>query len=160
MKPEFMRSATVVADLGKLFKVPSASGFKANEFDSNRDLLYTAMHDINTAVPGGLHIIVLNTVASAALAANAQAATADALAYRYALVNGNPFAVLGADYSPHNPSGALDLYVPATGAGNLTGQYLKDRSGTSSPNCTTTAATARSTPSRTCATATSKPIPP
>ncbi|MBI5439048.1 MAG: hypothetical protein HY936_08925, partial [Nitrosomonadales bacterium] len=68
-------------------------------------------------------------MASAALATNAQATTPDAIAYRYALVSGNPFAVLGADYSAHNINGALDLYDPATGLGDLTGQYLKDRSG-------------------------------
>lgn len=122
---------SVVADLGKLFLVNGAAGFTANEFDSStngRDLLYTALNDIEAALPtsGGLSLAAVD---AASILVNAQATTPDAIAYRYALVNGNPFAVLGADYSPHNPSGALDLYVPATGAGNLTGQYLKDRSG-------------------------------
>ena len=54
----------------------------------------------------------------------------DATAYRYALKAGNTFAVLAAPsfYAQHNQNGELDLYDPATGTGELTDQYLKDRS--------------------------------
>jgi Ca2+-binding RTX toxin-like protein len=48
------------------------------------------------------------------------------IAYSYALVNLNPFVVLGADYSSFNQNGELDLYDPATGNG-LTNMYLADR---------------------------------
>jgi Ca2+-binding RTX toxin-like protein len=51
----------------------------------------------------------------------------DNIAYRYALVNLNPFAVLGADYSRFNQNGELDLYNPITGEGQLSGMYLADR---------------------------------
>jgi hypothetical protein len=49
------------------------------------------------------------------------------IAYRYALVNLNPFAVLGADadYSRFNPNGELDLAGPADG--QLSNSYLADR---------------------------------
>lgn len=48
----------------------------------------------------------------------------DALAYRYALKELNPFAILGADYSIHNGNGELNL---AEEGGALTRQYLADR---------------------------------
>ena len=51
----------------------------------------------------------------------------DALAYRYALKALNPFAILGADYTQHNQNGALELYNPDTGQGELTDAYLADR---------------------------------
>jgi Ca2+-binding RTX toxin-like protein len=49
------------------------------------------------------------------------------LAYRYALQELNPFAVLGIDYASHNPNGELDLHDPATGQGALTPGWLADR---------------------------------
>ncbi len=42
------------------------------------------------------------------------------IAYRYALVHLNPFAVLGADYRQFNQNGELELYDLATGQGQLT----------------------------------------
>ena len=57
----------------------------------------------------------------------AKADNSDALAYRYALKELNPFAILGADYSIHNTGGKLDLYDSATGSGELTDQYLTER---------------------------------
>lgn len=50
------------------------------------------------------------------------------IAYRYALVNGNAFAVIGADYSSFNQNGELDIYNSNTGEGQLSGDYLTDRS--------------------------------
>ena len=51
------------------------------------------------------------------------------LAFRYALKALNPFAVIGADYQGlgHASNGALALFDPATGFGELTSQYLIDR---------------------------------
>jgi len=43
-------------------------------------------------------------------------------------VNGNPFAVIGADYSQFNTNGELDIFDAATGKGQLTNFYLADRS--------------------------------
>jgi trimeric autotransporter adhesin len=56
--------------------------------------------------------------------------SADALAYRYALKEGNPFALVGAAnlYDKFNTAGELNRYDPATGTGELTDQWLKDRS--------------------------------
>ncbi|PAT30694.1 hypothetical protein CK626_13970, partial [Vandammella animalimorsus] len=49
------------------------------------------------------------------------------LAYRYAILRGNPFVILGADYHALNDGGQLDLYDAATGQGTLTQGWLKDR---------------------------------
>ena len=50
-------------------------------------------------------------------------------AYRYALYKLNPFVVTGSSalYDGINAHGELNRYNPATGTGNLTDQYLKDR---------------------------------
>jgi hypothetical protein len=49
------------------------------------------------------------------------------IAYRYALKELNPFAVLGVDYSRFNTAGELDLIAPATATGNLSDKWLEDR---------------------------------
>jgi Ca2+-binding RTX toxin-like protein len=120
-----------VSALGKLFLVTGAAGFNANEFDSStngRDLLYTALNDIQTAMAAGhapLTIRDLTVFNAAQMVSVAQ----DNLAYRYALVNGNPFAVVGDDtlYDTHNANGELDLYSTADHSGSLTDKYLTDR---------------------------------
>jgi hypothetical protein len=63
----------------------------------------------------------VNALSASEIAALAQ----DNIAYRYALVNGLPFAVMGADYSDFNQNGELEL----TGDnGQLSEQYIADRS--------------------------------
>ncbi|WP_085214736.1 calcium-binding protein [Methylomagnum ishizawai] len=49
------------------------------------------------------------------------------LATRNALKSLSVFALTGIDYSGHNANGELDLYDSATGAGELTKQWLADR---------------------------------
>lgn len=49
------------------------------------------------------------------------------IAARYALVNLNPFVVIGVDYSIFNKNGELDIYNPNTGEGQLSNLYLADR---------------------------------
>ena len=50
-----------------------------------------------------------------------------ALAYRYALVNLNPFVLMDIDYTKHNPNGELDLYHAKTNPNGLTPIYLEKR---------------------------------
>ncbi len=50
------------------------------------------------------------------------------IAYRYALVNGNVFALMGADYSQFDENGELDIYTSETPNGQLSDLYLTDRS--------------------------------
>ena len=71
------------------------------------------------------------TAVSASTIARTATSGAEALAYRYALKELNPFAITGLDYnSLHNSGdkqGALELFKPADGTGQLTEEYLKDR---------------------------------
>ena len=118
---------SAVSALGKLFLVNGAAGFNGNEFGTNRDLLYTALKDITAALPaGGLTLCDLSVFNAAQIASVAQSN----IAYRYALLNLTPFALVGNDavYAPHNTAGELDLYNSATHTGTITDQYLKDRS--------------------------------
>ena len=77
----------------------------------------------------GLRIQSLAEYSGPQIAALAFADTADGQAYRYALYKLNPFAVTGSTvlYDGINAHGELNRYNPATGSGNLTDQYLKDR---------------------------------
>ncbi len=63
------------------------------------------------------------------IVAKAQLDTAEGQAYRYALYKLNPFAVTGSTvlYDGINAHGELDLYDPATGQGELSERYLRDR---------------------------------
>ena len=50
-----------------------------------------------------------------------------ALAYRYALVNLNPFVLMDIDHTKHNPNGEFDLYHAKTNPNGLTPIYLEKR---------------------------------
>jgi|CXWL01.1.fsa_nt_gi hypothetical protein len=87
-----------VAALGKLFQVSTASGFTGNEFDgtAGRNLLYVAAKDLTTAF-NNFNVVTLRDLSAysgAQLASIAQGS----LAYRYALLNLTPFALVGNDY--------------------------------------------------------------
>ncbi|HUW25977.1 MAG TPA: calcium-binding protein [Gallionella sp.] len=117
---------STVATLGKVFMVPSASSCDATSvFDIDRNKLYIALNDIKSVVQSGYTIVALDSMDAATLAANAKGD----IAYRFALVNSLPFAVIGADYSTLNALGEYDLYDPATGQDALSDKYLEDRSG-------------------------------
>jgi Ca2+-binding RTX toxin-like protein len=66
-------------------------------------------------------------VGASALVALARADGAEGLAYRYALQALNPFAVIGIDYTSHNPMGQLDIHNAETGVGALSDAWLQDR---------------------------------
>jgi len=78
----------------------------------------------SAGLASNLQVQLLDQFSPSGLAALAQTD----LAYRYALLKLNPFAVLGVDYTAQNANGELDLYDPATGQGSLTEQWLTDRS--------------------------------
>ncbi|MEW5967529.1 MAG: calcium-binding protein [Pseudomonadota bacterium] len=118
----------VVGALGRLF---TGTGLIAQD---NRESLYGLIGDIKQTMlyqqsEGLLTIQPLTEFGGAAIAAKAQADTAEGLAYRYALANLVPFAITGdaSIYASHNANGELNLYDPASGTGSLTSQYLKDR---------------------------------
>jgi hypothetical protein len=70
-----------------------------------------------------------NNVTPAFTATQLQGLAQGEIAYRYALRELNPFAVVGVDYAAlgHTADGRLDLFNPTTGAGELTTDYLNDR---------------------------------
>ena len=98
----------------------------STELRDIREALYSRIIWIRAALPAsGLTIAPLTALTAAEL--QTEASNPDALAYRYALRELNPFAILGLDYSRFNQNGELDLYDPSTGRGQLTSEYLTDR---------------------------------
>jgi Ca2+-binding RTX toxin-like protein len=94
--------------------------------------LYQLTDWLATRSQSGAPTLKLDDLAAyggATIASKSQQNNADGLAYRYALVTLNPFALTGDAnlYVSHNANGELDLYDPATGQGTLSAQYLKDR---------------------------------
>jgi|CXWL01.1.fsa_nt_gi hypothetical protein len=100
---------------------------------TNRNTYYTHLQGLSASLPAGtFHVVNLADDLPGGVVLQAQ--SADGLAYRYALKELNPFAVIGFDpvgttalYAPHNQQGELDLVNDATGAGTLTLDYLQDR---------------------------------
>lgn len=97
---------------------------------ANRTRFYDVLKGINTAIANKTYVIepLVGGSASTWLQnAKDPGQPQRAMAYRYALVNGNDFAVTGFDYSTINTAGEIDLYDPATQQGQLTANYLKER---------------------------------
>jgi Ca2+-binding RTX toxin-like protein len=107
---------------------------------TNRNEFYTVIAAVKTALAGGTvtiePLVTVNSQGNAVIQLappEVKAAALDntdrGLAFRYALKHLNPFAVIGADYQGlgHASNGALTLFDPATGFGDLTEQYLSDR---------------------------------
>ena len=125
---------SAMTGLGKLFNVPGAV-VTGNAFDTNRDLLYTAIAGFDSIVNAPFAVAPtiqsLTGMDAATLAANAQAdpssSSGQGIAYRYALQELNPFVAVGMNYSGFDVNGELDLYNAATHTGDLTDQYLVDR---------------------------------
>ncbi len=119
---------SIVGAMGRLF---IGTGLIAQD---DRESLYGLISDIKQTMlyqqsEGLLTIQPLTEFNGATIAAKAQAATPDGLAYRYALTSLNAFVITGdaTIYAGHNANGELDLYNATTGSGVLTDQYLKDR---------------------------------
>ncbi|MEW6248963.1 MAG: calcium-binding protein [Nitrospirota bacterium] len=110
-----------LGEVSKTESNPATGGFgdiaRRNEF-------YTNLEQVKAQVlpnPGSLVSLVglpVNDV---------EARAVNDIAYRYALKELNPFAVIGVDYSRFNQNGALDLFDELLGTGTLTQQYLEDR---------------------------------
>ena len=124
---------SAVAALGNIF----VNGFtqrEGNEYDSDRDLLYQDTNDITGAIPKDVSMSISTFITSAADGSDISLPSSQIeniargnIAYRYALVNLNPFAILGADYSKFNQNGELDVYSSQNPKGQLSNQYLLDR---------------------------------
>ena len=131
--------------LGKLFVpsyTPTPSGRETGNFGSLtfRNPFYENLAAVKTALSGATvtiePLVELNTQGTAVIRLSPSEVKAAALettdrgiAFRYALKNLNPFAVISADYTAlgHASNGALTLFDSATGFGDMTDQYLTDR---------------------------------
>jgi hypothetical protein len=95
---------------------------------ANRNAFYTGLDAVAQQLSNQTSQIdsLVGQSAEGAFAA-ARQNDATGLAYRYALKELNPFVVRGAEYSPHNTNGELDLYNAATGPSTWTLVALSDR---------------------------------
>ena len=77
----------------------------------------------------GMHVDVLTSSSITAESLRLLASGTTAFAYRYALKELNPFAVVGDNslYDLHNMNGELDLYNAGSRTGTLTQQWIEDR---------------------------------
>ena len=124
-----------VSSLGELF-MPGFTQRQGNAYNVNREELYTDLQTIAGALPdsSSMTITAFGTTNSTDgtftpfSPSQIETLARSDIAYRYALVQGNAFAVLNADYSQFDANGELDTYNPATGEGKLTNMYLADRS--------------------------------
>lgn len=94
-----------------------------------RDDYYTKLYALQETLKSlPFTTFTIESLAGQSSAQLAQLAQTDP-AYRYALLKLNPFAVAGATvlYDAINSQHELDLYDPATGQGELTSEYLRDR---------------------------------
>ena len=124
---------SAVTALGNIF-VNGFSQRKGNEYDSDRDFLYKDIDDIKGDIPKDRSMSINTFITSAADGSDMSLSSSQIenmarsnIAYRYALVNLNPFAVIGANYTEFNKEGELDLYTSSTPDGQLTDTYLQDR---------------------------------
>jgi hypothetical protein len=121
---------SVVRDISALL------GFSDSIPETNsREALYARINQIKHYLAGNGNLenakqfTVVSLVGMSADSLRAAAESGpNALAYRYALRDQDPFVVLGVDYSARNRNGELDLYDPSTGHGTFTSTYLGDRS--------------------------------
>ncbi len=135
--------------LRKLFRDPALSPAEPLPVNSrvggfgdlaNRNAMYQAIDEVTQRArllraQGVIFSIEdLTAVSAAALAGIADTDTDQGLAYRYALKELNPFAVVAdtpqaneALYATHAQGGGLDMFDDITGVGTLTSRYLDDR---------------------------------
>ncbi|MEO7859607.1 MAG: calcium-binding protein, partial [Nitrospirales bacterium] len=123
--------------LGKILApsyTPTPFGRHTNDFGNLtfRNPFYANLEAVKAAV--GIQTYQIASFAaksSSEIYAAARQANATGLAYRYALTNLNPFAVIGPDYTNNNPGqpgdGPLELYDAQTGTGTWTALALIDR---------------------------------
>lgn len=130
-KPAFSLE-TALDSLRKLFKDPAALNPAPTATD-NREQFYQNLLDTGfqariATYAGQLSISSLTDISVTSLSNLASGSSA--FAFRYALKELNPFAVVGNNtlYDRHNQAGELNLYDPAaTVRAGMTTQYLADR---------------------------------
>ncbi len=109
---------------------PTAFNDNAGGFGdlARRNEFYVNLEAVRAAVGSQTYQLAsFATNSSNEITAIARNADAAGLAYRFALRELNPFAIVGADYTMHNAGGVLDLYDPTTGQGAWTQMAIDDR---------------------------------
>jgi len=115
---------SLVNAMGKLL-VPGFSKIKNMD---NREELYAAIKQVSAKIPeSGATLVTMVDKPSANMISNAKGSGNDALAFRYALKELNPFVILGLGYGQFNQNGELDLIDPATGNGTLSDSWIGKR---------------------------------
>ena len=117
------RTVNSLIDLFRLDYVPLTGALIGD-----REALYTRVVALQ-AVTSNASLTVDDLAAMAAPDLANIAQGSEALAYRYALKELNPFAIVGNNdlYAVHNTNAELDLYDSDTGSGTLTTRWLEDR---------------------------------
>ncbi|PAU65234.1 hypothetical protein BZL41_07435, partial [Pseudomonas sp. PIC25] len=95
-----------------------------------REPYYKHLQELETAITDGQLLNAVTIKSLSNLTAEDLIGQAhSSLAYRYALVETNPFVILGRDslYERHNQHGELELYDSTTGTGKLTIEWLTAR---------------------------------
>ena len=123
-------SQTLETLVKNLYKI--VLGIEPQITKNNRESLYAHLFALQNsgdfkALSGKATVALLPGQSAEGIAARASGKDDVGLAYRYALRELNPFALIGADYSAHNSDGSLDLYDEATGKGAMSEAYLQDR---------------------------------
>jgi Ca2+-binding RTX toxin-like protein len=107
-------------------QLPPVSGTTSDQFVN--EIVATLRSVKQTYEEDSFSIVKITDAASIQAAAAAAAGSGDdARAYRYALLQLNPFAITGSDVYDQFTKGQLDLYDPATKQGALSQAWLTDR---------------------------------
>jgi Ca2+-binding RTX toxin-like protein len=117
----------VINDLSKLFGTLPITNLDADSTTVGREDLFSHIHDIRAVLALYSPMTVISLVGiDADLLANASKTD---MAYRYALVNFNPFVITGNNsiYNSHTLNGELELYNSENTNG-LTDEYIDARS--------------------------------
>lgn len=92
---------------------------------ASRDEFYKKYIELTSFIGSSTDLQLISLVGKGASAL--QEAALNDVSYRFALLEMNPFAILGADYTRHNGNGELNLYDAEIGEGELTEKWIKDR---------------------------------
>lgn len=135
---EFDSLENVVQGLGRLVNIgiaPMNPGERGGDFGNivSRDAFHANLESINRAIKSLdanrlFELRQLNGIGASALKDMASSASDIAEGVRFALLQGQTFVVAGFPYAIHNAQGELDLHDPMARTGDLTEDWLKDRS--------------------------------
>lgn len=135
---EFDSLENIVQGLGRLLNVaivPMNPGERGGDFGAivSRDAFHANLESINRAIKPLsanrlFELRILNGLGAGTWRDLAAGASDIAEGVRFALLQGQTFVVAGFPYGMHNANGELDLYDPVERTGDLTDDWLKDRS--------------------------------